>query len=146
ADAAKVRQCLRNLLGNACKFTERGTVSLAVTRAPVDGAEWITVRVADTGIGMTEAHLATLFQPFTQVDPSDTRKYGGAGPRLATPRSFCEMRGGDIGVDSELGRGTTVPARLPAVAPAGPAAGPGPAGGSGDARPAAGAAAGRADR
>src|SRR5262249_27480742 len=52
ADPTKVRQCLRNLLGNACKFTERGTVSLAVERVPVDGAEWIILRVADTGIGM----------------------------------------------------------------------------------------------
>jgi signal transduction histidine kinase len=127
ADRAKVRQCLRNLLSNACKFTEGGTVALEVRRAPTDGVEWITVRVADTGIGMTPAQLATLFQPFTQVDPSYSRKYGGTGLGLTITRRFCEMMGGEVRVESEPGRGTTVTVRLPVGPTAAPGAEPEPA-------------------
>ena len=115
ADPAKVRQCLLNLVGNACKFTERGAVALDVSRAPGGGGDWLTFRVADSGIGMTPAQLALLFRPFTQVDPSATRKYGGSGLGLAITKRFCEMMGGEIAVESVPGRGTTVSLRLPAV-------------------------------
>src|SRR5262249_57609416 len=71
ADLTKVRQSLFNLLSNACKFTEGGTVRLEVARENRDGG-WLTFHVADTGIGMTPEHLGNLFKPFSQVDPSAT--------------------------------------------------------------------------
>jgi signal transduction histidine kinase len=112
ADITRVRQCLLNLLSNACKFTEGGTVALEVSRA----GERVTFRVSDTGIGMTPAQLENLFQAFTQADASTTRKYGGTGLGLAITRRFCEMMGGDVGVQSEVGRGTTVVLQLPVEA------------------------------
>jgi len=142
ADPTKVRQILLNLLSNACKFTERGTVSLEVTRAPAGGVDWITMRVTDTGIGMTPEQVRTLFRPFTQVDPSFTRKYGGSGLGLAISRRFCEMMGGDIAVESQAGRGTTVTVRLPAAPAPEPDPRPEPGDGTGQPRPAAGTAAG----
>ena len=107
ADLTKVRQNLFNLLSNACKFTQRGTISLDVTREVVDGLEWVTFRVSDTGIGMTPEQMAKLFQPFTQADASTTRQYGGTGLGLAITKHFCQMMGGDITVESALGKGST---------------------------------------
>jgi signal transduction histidine kinase len=109
ADLTKVRQCLLNLLSNACKFTHGGTVTLEVGRA----GEQLTFRVSDTGIGMTPAQVAKLFQAFTQADASTTRKYGGTGLGLTITRRFCEMMGGDIQVQSEVNRGTTITVQLP---------------------------------
>ena len=101
ADLTKVRQSLFNLLSNACKFTERGTVALAVARERDDAGEWITFAVSDTGIGMTPEQIGRLFQAFSQADASTTRKYGGTGLGLAISRRFCRMMGGDITVESE---------------------------------------------
>jgi signal transduction histidine kinase/CheY-like chemotaxis protein len=115
ADLTKVRQNLFNLLSNACKFTQRGTISLDVTREVVDGLEWVTFRVTDTGIGMTPEQTARLFQPFTQADASTTRQYGGTGLGLAITKHFCQMMGGDIAVESELGKGSTFCITLPAT-------------------------------
>jgi CheY-like chemotaxis protein len=115
ADLTKVRQSLFNLLSNACKFTEGGTVHLEVAREGCDGG-WLTFRVADTGIGMTPEHLGKLFMPFSQVDPSATRRFGGTGLGLAITRHFCEAMGGDITVESRPGVGSTFTIRLPAVA------------------------------
>jgi signal transduction histidine kinase len=112
ADITRVRQCLLNLLSNACKFTEQGTVALEVSRTGTR----VIFRVSDTGIGMTPAQLANLFQAFTQADASTTRKYGGTGLGLAITRRFCEMMGGDVQVQSEVGRGTTVVLQLPVEA------------------------------
>src|SRR5262249_58445051 len=78
ADPTKVRQSLFNLLSNACKFTEGGAVRLEVRRD--EGGGWFVFRVLDTGIGMTPEHLGKLFMPFSQVDPSATRRFGGARP------------------------------------------------------------------
>jgi CheY-like chemotaxis protein len=114
ADLTKVRQSLFNLLSNACKFTESGTIRLEVARTERDGY-WITFRVSDTGIGMTPDHLGKLFQPFTQVDPSATRRFGGTGLGLAITRHFCEAMGGDISVESKPGVGSTFTIRLPAA-------------------------------
>src|SRR5262245_23810076 len=114
ADLTKVRQSLFNLLSNACKFTEGGTVHLEASRAGPDGG-WVTFRVADTGIGMTPEHLAKLFKPFTQVDPSTTRRFGGTGLGLAITRHFCEAMGGSIAVESQPGVGSSFTIRLPAV-------------------------------
>src|SRR5262249_16721390 len=112
-DLTKVRQSLFNLLSNACKFTEGGTVRLEVVREDRDGS-WLTFSVADTGIGITPDHLGTLFQPFSQVDPSATRRFGGTGLGLAITRHFCEAMGGDIAVQSKPGVGSAFTIRLPA--------------------------------
>jgi PAS domain S-box-containing protein len=114
ADLTKVRQSLFNLLSNACKFTEDGTVRLEVACEDRDG-RWLTFRVTDTGIGMTPEHLAKLFRPFSQVDPSATRRFGGTGLGLAITRHFCEAMGGNIEVESQPGAGSTFTIRLPAV-------------------------------
>src|SRR4051812_21176604 len=89
ADLTKVRQVLFNLISNACKFTEKGTVTLEVARQEESGRDWLTFRVSDTGIGMTPEQVARLFQPFTQADASTTRKYGGTGLGLAISKRFC---------------------------------------------------------
>jgi PAS domain S-box-containing protein len=115
ADVTKVRQTLFNLLSNASKFTENGTITLTVARETVDGTPWIGFAVADTGIGMNAEQLGKLFQAFTQADVSTTRKYGGTGLGLVITRRFCQMMGGDITVESTEGEGTTFTVRLPAV-------------------------------
>ncbi|TAN62499.1 MAG: response regulator, partial [Magnetospirillum sp.] len=111
ADLTKVRQTLFNLLSNASKFTNNGTITLTSRR---EGA-WIAFAVADTGIGMAPEELDKLFQAFQQADASTTRKFGGTGLGLAISRTFCRMMGGDITVASEPGMGTTFTVRLPAA-------------------------------
>ncbi|HWN13110.1 MAG TPA: response regulator, partial [Candidatus Dormibacteraeota bacterium] len=120
ADLTKVRQALFNLLSNACKFTDRGTVTLAVAREASDGRELIVFRVSDTGIGMTPEQLTRLFEAFSQADAATTRRYGGTGLGLALSRRLCRMMGGDVTVESEAGRGSTFAIRLPALVAAAP--------------------------
>jgi signal transduction histidine kinase/DNA-binding response OmpR family regulator len=115
ADLTKVRQTLFNLLSNACKFTERGTVGLTVTREMAPAGDWLSFEVRDTGIGMTPEQLGKLFQEFSQADASTTRKYGGTGLGLALSRRLCRMMGGDITAASQPGTGSTFTVRLPAV-------------------------------
>ncbi len=117
SDAVKVRQCLFNLLGNAAKFTERGTITLVVRRAPSAERDWITFAIRDTGIGMTPEQLGRLFKRFNQADETTTRKFGGTGLGLALSRGFARLLGGDITVDSVEGRGTCFTIRLPAEVP-----------------------------
>ncbi len=129
SDLTKVRQILFNLVSNACKFTENGTITLEATRTREPEGDWITFRVADTGIGMTPEQLARLFQRFTQGDASTTRKYGGTGLGLAISKHFCEMMGGEVTASSTSGAGSTFTVRLPAqtvlaASPESPAAGP----------------------
>jgi CheY-like chemotaxis protein/anti-sigma regulatory factor (Ser/Thr protein kinase) len=114
ADQMRVRQALLNLVGNANKFTERGTVTIRARRQEIDQRERIEIAVTDTGIGMTPAQMERLFQEFTQADSSTTRKYGGTGLGLAISQRFCRMMGGDITVQSEPGRGSTFTIHLPA--------------------------------
>ena len=114
-DVTKLRQALFNLLSNACKFTDRGTITLTVSRGPGRGREEISFAVEDTGIGMTPEQLGKLFQAFSQADASTTRKYGGTGLGLAISRKFCQMMGGEIEVESQHGKGTTFTVRLPAL-------------------------------
>ena len=112
ADQMRLRQIILNLLSNACKFTDKGTVSLAVSRDK--GDEQIEFKVADTGIGMTPEQIGKLFQEFSQADSSTTRKYGGTGLGLAITDRLCKMMGGGITVESEPGKGTTFTVTLPA--------------------------------
>jgi signal transduction histidine kinase/CheY-like chemotaxis protein len=115
ADLTKLRQSLFNLLSNANKFTERGTLRLrAERRVRRSGQEWLEFEVADSGIGMAPEQLTKLFQPFSQADASTTRKYGGTGLGLTITRRFCEMMDGDVRVSSSLGRGSTFTLQLPA--------------------------------
>ncbi len=118
ADVTKVRQTLFNLLSNACKFTERGTITLEAFReasnSPPNGKGWIVFRVIDTGIGMTSEQIGRLFHAFTQADASTVRKYGGTGLGLAITRHFCRMMGGEVSVTSEPGKGSVFTIRLPA--------------------------------
>jgi len=114
ADQTRVRQALLNLTSNSNKFTQGGKVTISVRRAIEGSGAWITMAVTDTGIGMTPEQVARLFQEFMQADASTTRKYGGTGLGLAISRRFCQMMGGDITVESALGRGSTFTIRLPA--------------------------------
>ncbi|MFQ5567994.1 MAG: ATP-binding protein, partial [Paracoccaceae bacterium] len=114
ADLTKCRQALFNLLSNACKFTDHGTVSLTVTREKAEPGDWVTFSVRDTGIGMTPEQMTRLFQEFSQADASTTRKYGGTGLGLDLSRRLCRMMGGDITVASEPGLGSTFTITLPA--------------------------------
>ncbi|HSH02564.1 MAG TPA: response regulator, partial [Anaerolineae bacterium] len=118
ADQQKVKQILLNLVSNANKFTENGEVTLTVRRQAnaVDGegqGDWLIFEVRDTGIGMTEAQLQKVFEPFKQADESTTRKYGGTGLGLAISRQFCWLMGGDIGVESVEGEGSVFTVYLP---------------------------------
>nr|WP_276603247.1 ATP-binding protein [Nannocystis pusilla] len=111
-DATKLRQILLNLLSNAIKFTARGEIELAVRVAHEGDREFIAFRVADTGIGIAADKLSLLFRDFSQVH--DARHgYGGTGLGLAISRRFARLLGGDILVDSELGRGSRFTLLLP---------------------------------
>ncbi len=109
ADAQRVRQVLLNLMSNAAKFTEEGHIELKAEA----GREFVTITVADTGVGIKPDAQKRLFIPFQQVDGSTTRRAGGTGLGLAISRSFVEMQGGEIWVESEPGRGSAFSFTLP---------------------------------
>ena len=113
ADQMRLRQALLNLLSNANKFTDHGTITIDTLQREEEGRDWVTISVTDTGIGMTAEQMGKLFQEFSQADASTTRKYGGTGLGLAISKRFCEMMGGDITVESAPGRGSTFTIRLP---------------------------------
>jgi signal transduction histidine kinase/putative methionine-R-sulfoxide reductase with GAF domain len=115
ADQTRFRQSLLNLASNANKFTEKGTITIAAQQRQENGRDWITLAVADTGIGMTPEQMSKLFQEFSQAEASTARKYGGTGLGLAISKRFCQMMGGDITVESEVGRGSTFTIRLPRI-------------------------------
>jgi PAS domain S-box-containing protein len=114
-DQTKIRQCLLNLIGNAAKFTETGTITLTVRRHREGAADWLSFAVTDTGIGMSEEQIGRLFERFVQADDSTTRQFGGTGLGLAITRAFCRTMGGDISVTSAPGAGATFTVRLPAM-------------------------------
>jgi signal transduction histidine kinase len=113
ADQMRLRQALLNLMSNANKFTEHGSITIDAQQAQENGRDWVTIAVADTGIGMTPEQIGKLFQEFSQADASTTRKYGGTGLGLAISKRFCQMMGGDITVESEPGKGSVFTVRLP---------------------------------
>jgi len=114
-DPTRVRQCLFNLLSNANRFTQRGTVTLEVTRRGAGAEEWVIFTVSDTGIGMTPDQIENAFDMFTQSSSlRGKRDPGGAGLGLFITRGLCELMGGAISVQSEPGRGSRFIIRLPA--------------------------------
>lgn len=124
-DALMLRQCVFNLVSNACKFTRDGQIFVSARH---DGST-VTVAVSDSGIGMTPEQLERLFQPFMQADPSTTRTYGGTGLGLAITRKLARLLGGDVEVESRPGEGSAFTLTLPApVAVGEPAASPLPRG------------------
>jgi signal transduction histidine kinase/CheY-like chemotaxis protein/HPt (histidine-containing phosphotransfer) domain-containing protein len=107
-DPVRVRQILFNLMGNALRFTQQGSVRVRAETAPLDrGGNQVTLAVADTGIGMNGEQIARLFQPFVQADRSITRQFGGTGLGLSIVRQLAQAMGGDVAVESRPGRGTT---------------------------------------
>ncbi|MCL4759153.1 MAG: EAL domain-containing protein [Rhodocyclaceae bacterium] len=112
-DAARLRQVLINLLGNALKFTERGSVSLSL--ALTEGGQHLLFSVEDSGIGIAPPHLSSIFESFTQADPSTTRRYGGSGLGLSICRQVVNLMGGEIGVVSTPGTGSRFWFTVPCV-------------------------------
>jgi signal transduction histidine kinase len=111
----KVRQALCNLLSNAAKFTNQGTISLTVQREQSADGDWVTFAVSDTGIAMTEEQFGYLFEMFSQAEASTWSAYGGTGLRLAISRQFCRLMGRDRTVESVHGQGSAFTVRLPAM-------------------------------
>jgi CheY-like chemotaxis protein len=110
-DPFRLRQILLNLVGNAVKFTERGTVRLRVTET--HGGDGLLIRVEDTGVGIAPTTLDRIFEPFVQVDSSNTRRFGGTGLGLSITRAICEAMGGTVSYRSTLGSGSTFEVALP---------------------------------
>ena len=107
ADQTRVKQVVLNLISNACKFTEKGKITVRVNKILRDGGDLISIDVSDTGIGMSDEQMSRLFNSFVQADSSTTRKYGGTGLGLTISKQLAKLMGGDVVVNSELGKGTT---------------------------------------
>ena len=121
ADQMRLRQALLNLMSNANKFTERGTITINAHHRQENDGDWITLAVTDTGIGMTPEQMGKLFQEFSQASSSTASKYGGTGLGLVISRRLCQMMGGDIMVESEPGHGSTFTIRVPRIVEVGKA-------------------------
>jgi signal transduction histidine kinase len=116
SDPTRLRQVMLNLLSNAGKFTDHGTVALTVSRELRPAGDWIKFSVTDTGIGIRQDSLGKLFQDFNQAEASTGAIYGGTGLGLALSRQIAHMLGGEISVQSEIGKGSTFALRIPADA------------------------------
>ncbi|MAI52016.1 MAG: hybrid sensor histidine kinase/response regulator, partial [Rhodobiaceae bacterium] len=112
-DETRLRQCVVNLISNAVKFTENGTVTITSTPYDKDDAKWLSIAVTDTGIGMTEEQLGTILQEYAQADNSTAANYGGTGLGLTITTSLVQMMGGYLDVESEYGKGTTFTINVP---------------------------------
>jgi signal transduction histidine kinase/ActR/RegA family two-component response regulator len=118
-DQARLAQILKNLLANAFKFTERGGVTMRIARpGPGDGGDLVAISVTDTGIGISADKQAWIFEAFAQADGGTSRKYGGTGLGLTIARQLAVRLGGDLGVESQLGAGSTFRVVLPVCGPA----------------------------
>ncbi|MBP6481660.1 MAG: response regulator [Pseudomonadales bacterium] len=113
SDQTRFRQIFANLISNACKFTTDGEITVDTEAFTREGADWLRFRVRDTGIGMTEAQLDSVFEAFVQADSSTTKRYGGTGLGLSLCREFCQLLGGSIGAASEPGHGSVFTVELP---------------------------------
>jgi CheY-like chemotaxis protein len=116
-DASRIRQIVVNLVGNAVKFTEQGTVTVGIHWKPLENATLVRIEVSDTGIGIDPEQLSRLFEPFEQADRSTERRYGGTGLGLTICVQLVEMMHGRIGAHSKVGQGSTFWVELP-LAPA----------------------------
>jgi len=113
-DSGRIRQVLTNLIGNAVKFTSKGYVKAEVKIDSLDEDQsMIEINIEDTGIGISDEKLATVFEKFTQADGSTTRLYGGTGLGLAISKSITEIMGGRISVSSEANKGSTFAIKFP---------------------------------
>ncbi|MBN8605957.1 MAG: response regulator [Caulobacterales bacterium] len=112
-DSMKLGQCVLNLLSNAAKFTKNGKIDVLVERRELNGVMQLFVSVSDTGIGMSSEHMARLFQPFVQADPTITQQYGGTGLGLTITRRLAQLLGGDVSVESALGQGSIFTLHVP---------------------------------
>lgn len=112
-DDMKLKQVIFNLLSNASKFTNEGSISIKVKRCTDENKDWITISVTDTGIGISSDNLEKIFQPFSQADSSTSREYGGTGLGLDISRNFCWLMGGDLKVTSEQGKGSCFLIQIP---------------------------------
>lgn len=112
-DVTKLRQSLLNLLSNAAKFTENGRVTIQARRETGDAGDWLTISVSDTGVGIPDDKLDSVFEEFSQAESTTTRDFGGTGLGLPISRHFCQMMGGDITVASRYGEGSTFLIRIP---------------------------------
>jgi GAF domain-containing protein len=115
ADQMRLRQALLNLMSNANKFTERGSIAIDARQGQENDRDCVIIAVADTGIGMTPEQMSKLFKEFSQASSGTATKYGGTGLGLAISKRFCQMMGGDITVASEPGKGSTFTIRLPRI-------------------------------
>jgi signal transduction histidine kinase len=114
-DVTKLRQVVLNLLSNAAKFTNGGTITLSCSRETRPGGDWFEIAVEDTGIGIEKHNLDKLFEEFRQATPHTYGAYGGTGLGLAVSQKLCALMGGGISVDSAPGRGSLFAVRLPAA-------------------------------
>lgn len=112
-DPARLRQIIINLLGNAIKFTDNGEIVIRAALSPATDGWRLHCSVSDTGIGIADADLPSLFNTFTQIDASTTRKYGGSGLGLSICKKLCELMGGDIRAHSVVGEGSNFSFTLP---------------------------------
>lgn len=112
-DETRLRQCLLNLMSNACKFSENGVVSLVAQNVMVSGEEWLSFEVSDTGIGMSSEQLDKVFKEFTQAEGDTTAKFGGTGLGLSITKQLIEMMGGSVSAESKVGKGSTFRLRVP---------------------------------
>ena len=112
-DETRLRQCVVNLISNAVKFTENGTVTITSTPYDKDDTKWLSIAVSDTGIGMTEEQLGKILQEYAQADTSTAANYGGTGLGLTITTSLIQMMGGFLDVESEYGTGTTFTINVP---------------------------------
>jgi signal transduction histidine kinase len=111
-DQTKLRQAALNLMSNAAKFTQDGTITLSVQRRKSQAGDWIQIQVQDTGIGIAQSDIGRLFQNFGQANRATSSKYGGTGLGLALSQKLCALMGGAISVTSELGRGSCFTIRV----------------------------------
>lgn len=112
-DETKLKQILLNLLSNACKFTKAGKIDVKCYPSDKGNSRHYVFEVSDTGIGMKKQQCVEVFKPYIQADSSTTRKYGGTGLGLTISKQYCEMMGGNITVQSEMGKGSTFTITLP---------------------------------
>ena len=116
SDPTRLTQIITNLLSNAIKFTSKGSVVATVRCSQIDGEDQLDIEVRDTGIGMTNEQIGTIFDPFVQADTSTTRQFGGTGLGLSITRQLTQLLGGSLSVESVMGDGSAFTATIPVTA------------------------------